>query len=189
MKRSRALARLIAAPLAFFTVGLTGCDDDKDEGEIQTVVVTNVLDGTVVTNVVAVPDDSEEPAPADQEAPSVDQEPAALDVTGEWTGAYQGWNGIGGATHLEFDLHQNGKVISGQYAAGDGPSPLVGNLTGSLDGYQMFLPVTYSRDGHGLKLEFHGQVSVNGTSWNGIWWDRLDADNESDGTFAFQKSR
>ncbi len=190
MKCTWALAGLSAAVLAVSSVGLTGCDDDKDEGEVQSVVVTNVVDGTVVTNIVAVPDDSQDPAPAGQELdPPAAQEPAALDVTGEWTGTYQEWGQRGSASHMEFDLHQNGRVIAGQYAAGDGPDPLVGNLTGTLHGDLMTLPVVYFRDGHGLKLEFQGQVSANGTAWNGIWWDRLDADNESDGTFACQKSR
>lgn len=179
------VGRLWAAGWIVCAMMLAGCGDGHDDQEeVQTVVVTNVVDGTVVTNVVIVP------APAnDTNSNPGAVAPAAWNVTGNWSGTFQEWAGVGRAEHMELDLHQNRETVTGQYAAGDRNDPVVGNLTGKLRGDQMTLPIVYRQGGVGLDLSFQGQVTANGTVWKGLWWDRLSASSDSAGTFAFQKSR
>ncbi len=185
MKMSWWVGRLWAAGWIVCAMMLTGCgDDDDDQEEVQTVVVTNKVDGTVVTNVVVVPTPSND---TNSNAGAV--APAAWTVTGNWTGTHT-LLASGTTTHMEFDLHQNGKTITGQFAVGSGANPAVGNLTGELIGNQMSLTIKYDLLGMGkLNLNLFGQVTDNGTVWKGRSRDISQPLVAFAGTFAFQKSR
>ena len=167
--------------------GPLGCDDDDDDGgaTTQTFVVTNQVTGAVTTNVVVVAAEEEEVLPA--EIPPA----AALDVTGEWNGTYRS-RLTGG--HLELDLRQNGADVVGQACIQPDAGPTgVGSVRGTLNDFVMnleiqvetwFMPVELDHlpDQAAPPVNFSGQVSANGRSYEGDM-----ASGAAVGTFALQR--
>jgi hypothetical protein len=178
--------RAMGLSLLVALAGPFGCDDNDDDAAVRTtVVLTNQVTGAVTTNVVVVTEEEEEVLPA--ENPPA----AALDVTGEWNGTYRS-RLTGG--HLELDLRQNGADVVGQACIQPDAGPTgVGSVRGTLNDFVMnleiqvetwFMPVELDHlpDQAAPPVNFSGQVSANGRSYEGDM-----ASGAAVGTFALQR--
>lgn len=170
MKKSGAWLGLVGAVvLALAVCGPIGCgggDDDDDAaggGGTTTIVVTNVVNGTTVTNTVVVTN-----VPAGS---------SILNVVGTWTGNFETDVGTG---QLQLQLLQDETTIIGQFRLNTGGADQVGNLSGDIDGDHVVLGLVVTASG--LQMELDGHVNAGATSFIG----NLSGD-WSDGQFALHK--
>ncbi len=170
MKKSWAWLGLVGAVvLALAAGGPIGCgggDDDDDAaggGGTTTIVVTNVVNGTTVTNTVVVTN-----VPAGS---------SILNVVGTWTGNFETDVGTG---QLQLQLLQDETTIIGQFRLNTGGADQVGNLSGDIDGDHLVLGLVVTASG--LQMELDGHVNAGATSYIG----NLSGD-WSDGQFALHK--
>ena len=181
MRRRKWMAWLGVAALAAAGAGLAGCEDEdgEDADAVPVVVVTNVVGGTVVTNVAPAPAQTNAVAAEEEEAPAAD----ILEVAGKWNGVIAV---SGGSTmHMDLELNQNGTAISGTAAFMKDGHRAAYPATGTLAGDQLNLELTrgarvVSLDD--LRISMVGFVNASATAYEGTWSGGI-----SRGTFALQK--
>lgn len=165
--------------LALACGGSLGCSDDEEDAKTATTtVVTNHVNGTVVTNVVVVP---VAPVAVEPNAPAV---AAVLDVAGEWNGVLNVMVPNPEQAHLDLDLDPNGGTISGQYFYSVQNVGVIGKANGTLAGNHMVLSLVPDQAVRYPTFRFDGHVNASATDYSGTFTaDRMNGS----GTFALQK--
>lgn len=161
--------------------GPAGCSDDDQDAQEEaptTEVVTNRVDGTVVTNVVA-PNAEAPNAAAEEEAEAAD----VLNVAGEWNGVMKVTVPRAGETaHLDLDLIQNGQEISGQFFLNAEMKDIVGRVAGTLEGDNLLVSLLDGPVGF-RPYQLDGRVNASSSEYSGTW----ETVGVVGGTFALQK--
>ena len=153
------LAGTLAAAVAF--TGPLGCDDDdhdeNDAAATTTVVTTNAATGAVTTNVVAT--GAGDVAGGGAPPPGMG---TRLDVSGYWTGTFQGSAGNG---TLDLDLAQAEDTITGPFLLNAGGPDQAGSIAGSIDGDHLTMLLMVA--GTGKWMELDGHVNAGATDYSG----------------------
>jgi hypothetical protein len=168
MKQVLKLSWIGVLVLTVACVGLMGCGgDDDDSPSTITTVVTNVVNGVVVTNVVEVPAEPVADAGIDEDGDAAAEE-AAIGPDGFLGVCVGKYENETGSSDIGATLELDGTVVSGVFSI---PGNRRGFVTGTLNGFslQMTMPVLNSD----TWIRMQGQLSVSGFGFQGTWVDNF----------------